>query len=61
MATNRRRAPDPLLVVEAGYRWVEDEAAWLAGIAEAASPFGVGTGSLTIDMSCLRRISSTVG
>lgn len=45
MATNRRRTPDPLLVVESGYKWVEDEATWLAGIAEAASPFGVGSGT----------------
>jgi DNA-binding CsgD family transcriptional regulator len=36
--------PDPLRVVEAGYRWIEDEDEWLRGVAEAARPFGVGAG-----------------
>jgi len=39
-----KRVPDPLTIVEAGYSWVEDEHAWLAGIAAEAAPFGVGTG-----------------
>lgn len=38
------RRPDPLRVVEAGYEWIENDRAWLAGIAEAAAPFGIGTG-----------------
>lgn len=37
--------PDPLCVVEAGYEWIEDERAWLEGIADAAAPFGIGTGT----------------
>ena len=37
-------SPDPLRVVEAGYEWIEDERAWLRGIADAAAPFGIGTG-----------------
>jgi DNA-binding CsgD family transcriptional regulator len=41
----RGRTPDPLRVVEAGYAWVEDEPTWLRGIAEAAAPFGIGTGT----------------
>jgi DNA-binding CsgD family transcriptional regulator len=36
--------PDPLRIVEAGYRWFEDERAWLRGLAEAARPFAVGEG-----------------
>jgi DNA-binding CsgD family transcriptional regulator len=39
------KQPDPLDVVEAGYAWIEDEQAWLAGIAEQGSAFGVGTGT----------------
>jgi DNA-binding CsgD family transcriptional regulator len=41
----KARAPDPLRVVEAGYAWIEDEETWLRGIAEAAAPFGIGTGT----------------
>jgi DNA-binding CsgD family transcriptional regulator len=35
---------DPLKVVEAGYAWIEDEHAWLDGIIDSASDFGIGTG-----------------
>lgn len=37
--------PDPLRVVEAGYEWIEDETTWLRGIAAAAAPFAIGTGT----------------
>ncbi len=40
-----KKQPDPLAVVEAAYAWVEDETSWLRGIADAAAPFGVGTGA----------------
>ncbi len=40
-----RSNPDPLSVVEAGYHWIPNEAAWLRGIADAAAPFGIGTGT----------------
>lgn len=45
--------PDALRVVEAGYRWVEDEHEWLKGIAEAARAFAQGTGvaAYTLDLS----------
>src|SRR5688500_14753320 len=44
---------DPLRVVDAGYRWVEDEREWLRGIAEAAGAFGVGAGvcAYTLDLA----------
>ena len=42
-AVGKKKA-DPLRVVEAGYEWVPDEREWLAGIADAASAFSVGTG-----------------
>lgn len=45
------RQPDPLRVVEAGYEWIEDDRAWLGGIAEAAAPFGVGTGTAAYEVS----------
>ncbi|HSD90909.1 MAG TPA: helix-turn-helix transcriptional regulator [Kofleriaceae bacterium] len=45
----RRR--DPLRIVEAGYEWIEDDAAWLAGIADAAASFGVGTGIAAYSVS----------
>ena len=38
--------PDPLRVVEAGYDWIEDDTAWLRGIADSAAPFGIGTGTV---------------
>jgi DNA-binding CsgD family transcriptional regulator len=40
-----KKNPDPLDVVVAGYAWIEDEQAWLAGIAQQAAIFGVGTGT----------------
>lgn len=45
--------PDALRVVEAGYRWIEDEREWLQGIAEAARAFAVGSGvaAYTLDLT----------
>jgi len=55
--------PDALRVVEAGYRWVEDEHDWLKGIAEAARAFAVGTGvaAYTLDFTDGPEIPSFVG
>lgn len=55
--------PDPLRVVEAGYRWVEDEREWLEGIAEAARTFAVGTGvaAYTLDLTDGPEISMFAG
>jgi DNA-binding CsgD family transcriptional regulator len=57
------KKPDPLRVVEAGYEWDEDERAWLAGIVEAAAPFGVGTGlaAYGVDLTGTPAVSSFVG
>jgi DNA-binding CsgD family transcriptional regulator len=40
-----------LRVVEAGYEWIEDDRAWLGGIAEAAAPFGIGTGTAVYEIA----------
>ncbi len=55
--------PDALRVVEAGYRWVEDDREWLKGIAEAARAFAVGTGvaAYTLDLNDGPEIPSFVG
>ena len=55
--------PDPLAVVEAGYRWVEDERAWLRGLAGAAQPFAVGAGvaAFTLDLVDRPEIPCFVG
>ncbi len=45
------KRPDPLRVVEAGYEWIEDDRAWLCGIAEAAAPFGIGTGTAAFEVA----------
>lgn len=54
--------PDALRVVEAGYRWVEDDREWLKGIAEAARAFAVGSGvvAYTLDLADGPRIPSFV-
>lgn len=53
--------PDALDVVEAGYRWVEDEAEWLRGIAEAARKFAVGGGvsAYTVDLAAEQAMIDT--
>jgi DNA-binding CsgD family transcriptional regulator len=55
--------PDALRVVEAGYRWVEDDREWLGGIAEAAHAFAVGAGvaAYTLDLTDGPEIPSFVG
>ena len=55
--------PDALRVVEAGYRWVEDDREWLRGIAEAARAFAVGAGvaAYTLDLADGPEIPSFVG
>jgi DNA-binding CsgD family transcriptional regulator len=55
--------PDALRVVEAGYRWVEDDREWLKGIAEAANAFAVGAGvaAYTLDLTDGPEIPSFVG
>ncbi|HEY5922200.1 MAG TPA: LuxR C-terminal-related transcriptional regulator [Kofleriaceae bacterium] len=55
--------PDALRVVEAGYRWVEDENEWLKGISEAARVFAVGGGvaAYTVDLADCPEIPSFVG
>jgi DNA-binding CsgD family transcriptional regulator len=45
-----KKLADPLTVVEAGYEWVDDDKAWLRGIADAASAFGIGTGAAAYDV-----------
>ena len=54
--------PDALTVVEAGYRWAEDEREWLKGIAEAAHAFAVGAGvvTYTVDLANAAEIPSFV-
>src|SRR5688500_7201885 len=55
--------PDALAVVEAGYRWIEDEREWLRGIADAARPFapGGGVAAYTLDLAERPQIPSFVG
>jgi DNA-binding NarL/FixJ family response regulator len=55
--------PDALRVVEAGYRWVEDDREWLKGIAEAANAFSIGAGvaAYTLDLTDGPEIPSFVG
>src|SRR5262245_4845432 len=55
--------PDALRVVEAGYRWIEDDREWLRGIAEAARAFAVGAGvaAYTLDLTDGPQIPSFVG
>jgi DNA-binding CsgD family transcriptional regulator len=55
--------PDALGVVEAGYRWVEDDREWLGGIAEAARAFAIGAGvaAYNIDLTNAPEIPSFVG
>ncbi|HEX5062429.1 MAG TPA: helix-turn-helix transcriptional regulator [Kofleriaceae bacterium] len=54
--------PDALRVVEAGYRWVEDEREWLTGVAEAARAFAIGTGiaAYTVELGDAPAIQSYV-
>ena len=54
---------DPLRIVEAGYAWAADEREWLAGIAEAAAAFGIGTGVAAFCVELARKpcIESFVG
>jgi DNA-binding CsgD family transcriptional regulator len=52
---------DPLRIVEAGYRATEDDASWLAGIAEAAAPYGKkGVAAFSLDLRSDERIDGWV-
>jgi DNA-binding CsgD family transcriptional regulator len=47
---------DPLRIVEAAYRWEANEVTWLAGVAEAAAPFGAGRGVVASTLRCLPKV-----
>lgn len=49
-------------VIEAAYRWADDERDWLAGIVEAAKPFEVGSGIVgcTIDLGQRSKMAQIV-
>ncbi len=53
---------DPISIVEAGYRWIEDEQAWLAQVAEAAAPFSPhGVGAYIVSLANAPRVRAFCG